>query len=88
MIALEIAIPIASDWPTRDELASRNAVETALIAAAVGKCTGAGGGRRMMHLTYRVDDESLVPTAREVIEESMKKHMPAVEYKIRLHKEG
>jgi hypothetical protein len=87
MISLEVTMPIASTWPTREELAARNAVEQALIAAPVGKCTGAGGGMGQMHLTYRVDEESSVPAARAVIDEAMKTHMPNFQYQIRVHQE-
>ena len=80
-------MPIASDWPTRDELAARNAVEAALIAAAAGKCTGAGGGMGKMHLTYRVNDEAEVAAARAVIDEAMKKHMPGFQYEVSAHNE-
>jgi hypothetical protein len=85
MIALEIRMPIASTWPSREELAARNAVEQALIASSVGKCTGAGGGMGQMHLTYRVDDDSSVPAARAVINEAMKTHMPNFQYQVRVH---
>ena len=85
MIYLEIEIPIASTWPTREELQARNTVEAALDAAAVGKCTGAGGGMGQMDLTYRVDKESAVATARVAIDEAMKLHMPAFKYQVRVH---
>jgi hypothetical protein len=87
MIALEITMPIASTWPNREELAARNAVEQALMASPVGKCTGAGGGMGEMHLTYRVDDESRVAAGRAVIDEAMKTHMPGSQYQIRVHPE-
>jgi hypothetical protein len=88
MIAVEITIPIASTWPNREELVARNAVEQALMASPVGKCTGAGSGMGQMHLTYRVDDESRVPAARAVIDEAMKTHMPDSQYQVRVHQEG
>jgi hypothetical protein len=88
MIALEIAIPIASTWPSRDELAARSAVEAALLAAAVGKCTGAGGGMGMMHLTCRVDNESWISAARAVIDEAMAKHMPSCRFEVTAHGEA
>jgi len=88
MIALEITMPIASTWPTREELAARNAVEQALMASPVGTCTGAGGGMGQMHLTYRVDSESSVPAARAVIDEAMKNHMPNFKYQIRVYHES
>ena len=87
MIALEITMPIASDWPTRDELGGRNAVELALIAAAVGQCTGAGGGMRQMHLSYRVNHESDVPAARAAIDKAMKEHMPGFQFEVTAHYE-
>lgn len=82
MVALEVTMPIASVWPTRDELSARNAVEAALATAAVGICTGAGGGMGQMHLTYRVNSESEVPAARAAIDQAMKKHMPGVHYEV------
>jgi hypothetical protein len=85
MVTLEITIPIRSDWPTRKELAARNAVETALGVAAVGLCTGAGGGMGQMHLTYRLDDDTKVPTARAAIAEAMKVHMPDFQYRVAIH---
>ena len=88
MITLEIAIPIASTWPTRDELVARNAVETALIAAAVGQCTGAGGGMGMMDLTYRVDNEPSIPIARAIIDDAMRKHMPSYQYEVKVLSEA
>jgi hypothetical protein len=84
MVSIEITMPIASQWPTRDELAARNAVEASLISARVGICTGAGGGMGQMHLTYRVADESIVPAARAVIAEAMKSHMPTFLYSIKV----
>jgi hypothetical protein len=87
MISLEIAISIASVWPTREELVARDAVESALQAAGAGKCTGAGGGMGQMHLNYRVDDESAVPAARAVIEDAMKANMPAFRYTVQAHEQ-
>ena len=63
MVTLEITIPIASTWPTREELNAQNAVESALVPVGIGKCTGAGGGMGQMDLTYRVDDDTQVPAA-------------------------
>jgi hypothetical protein len=80
MFCLEITIPIASTWPSRDELAARNTVEHALKSASIGKCTGAGGGMGQMHLTYRVTDES---AARAAIAEAMKAHMPSFQYSLK-----
>jgi hypothetical protein len=87
MITLEISIPIASQWPTRDELTARNAVEAALDAAGVGICSGAGGGMCQMHLAYRVDNESALPAARAVIDAAMKTHMPGFRYQVRAYGE-
>ena len=87
MIALEITIPIPSEWPTSDELDRRNAVETALNAAAVGICTGAGGGMGQMHLTYRVDTESALPAARTVVDEAMTRLMPGSRYEVTTYDE-
>ena len=88
MFALEITIPIASTWPTREELAARNRVEAELMSATIGKCTGAGGGMGQMHLTYRVDNVALIPAARVLVEEAMKKHMPNFEHHIAVHEEA
>ncbi len=84
MVTLEITIPIASTWPTREELNARNAVESALVAAGIGKCTGAGGGMGQMDLTYRVDDDTQVPAAHALIAGAMKNHMPGLEYQVRV----
>jgi hypothetical protein len=88
MIYYEITVPVVSDWPTREELAARNAVEAALIAAGAGKCTGAGGGMGHMHLTIRLDDESAVQAARAVIDGAMKAHMPGFQYTVKMHKQA
>jgi len=85
MTYTEIAIPIANKWPTSEELQARNAVEAALDAASVGICTGAGGGMGQVDLTFRVDDQEMVPAAREVIDRAMKAHMPNFKYNIRVH---
>ncbi len=87
MIALEITMPIASEWPSREGLFARNAVESDLIVAAVGKCTGAGSGMGKMHLSHRVNNESEAPAARAAIDEAMKKHMPGVQYEVTAYSE-
>jgi len=83
MVTLEITIPIASPWPTREDLIARNAVEAALKVTSVGRCTGAGGGMGQMDLAYCVDDTAKIPAARAVIDDAMKAHMPSFKYQIR-----
>ena len=82
MLSLEITIPIASIWPSSAELAARNAVEAALIASGIGQCTGAGGGRGLMHLTLRIADESAFSAASSAISNAMNLYMPGVQYQI------
>jgi hypothetical protein len=84
MVELEITIPVASKWPSRDELKARNAVEDALNQSAVGKCSGAGGGMGEMDLTFRIADQTALPAARAVIDQAMNTHMLGVEYRVRL----
>jgi hypothetical protein len=84
MIELEVTIPVASEWPSRDELAARNAAETALRQSNVAICSGAGGGMGEMHLTFRVADQTAVHAARAAIEQAMCTHMPGFEYRVRL----
>ena len=88
MIVLDITMPIASDWPTHEELIARNAVEATLKVAGVGECTGAGGGMGQMHLTYRVDSESAVSASRAIIDEAMATNMPGFQFEVRVHREG
>ena len=88
MIALKVTMPIASTWPTREELAARNAVEETLMASPIGKCTGAGGGMGEMHLTYSVESESFIADAHAIIDEAMKRHIPNSPYEIRVHEEA
>ena len=57
MVRLEITIPVASQWPTQQELDARNAVEDALMDADVGEFVGAGGGMSQMDLCFEVADE-------------------------------
>jgi hypothetical protein len=82
MVTLEITIPVATTWPTRDELSARNAVERVLNAARVGKVSGAGGGMGNMDLAYRLEDEASIPDARVVIDQAMKTHMASFQYKV------
>jgi hypothetical protein len=84
MVTLEITIPTASTWPTRDELIARNTVEKALNEAGIGKVTGAGGGMGDMHLAYRIDDETKIVAARAAIDRAMKTHMASFQYKVRV----
>ena len=81
---LEITIPLASKWPTREELSARNAVEDALRAADIGICVGAGGGMGVMDLGFRVDDEAKLADAKAAIEGIMKSLMPGFEYRVRV----
>jgi hypothetical protein len=82
MLTLEISIPIASEWPTREDLNSRNAIEDALNAAGIGIVSGAGGGMGMMDLAYRVDDAAKITAARALIDQAMKTHMANFQYEI------
>jgi mevalonate kinase len=82
MITIEIRIPIASTWPTREELGARNAVEASLNAAGIGKVTGAGGGMGSIDLAYRVDDEAKITAAKAAIDEAMKTHMASFRYQV------
>jgi hypothetical protein len=84
MLTLEITIPTASTWPTRDELFARNTVEKALNEAGIGRVTGAGGGMGNMDLAYRIDDETKTMEARAAIDQAMKAHMASFQYKIRV----
>jgi hypothetical protein len=80
MVELEITIPIAAEWPSKEELIARNAVEDTLNSNDTGVCSGAGGGMGKMHLTYRVSDEA---TGRRVIADAMKTHMPGIHYDVK-----
>jgi hypothetical protein len=82
MVTLEITIPVASEWPTREDLTARNAVEDALNAAGLGIISGAGGGMGNMDLAYRLDDEAMIPSARVAIDNAMKMHMARYQYTI------
>jgi hypothetical protein len=84
MLCLEITIPIASEWPNREELAARNAVEAEIMSAGAGQCIGAGGGMGQMHLAYGVADKSAVPAARTLIADAMTRHMPSFQYSIKV----
>lgn len=77
-------MPIAPVWPTRDELDVRDAVEAELDFIGIGKITGAGGGMNTMHLTYRANDDTIVPSAHSAIADAMKKHMPDSHYDIKV----
>ena len=79
MPRLELTIPVASTWPSHEELTARNAVEDALNLADVGSFVGAGGGMGQMDLCFDVDDEA---SARAVIAQAMKIHMPGAKYRI------
>ncbi|PWT86619.1 MAG: hypothetical protein C5B56_12140 [Proteobacteria bacterium] len=85
MVTLEITIPVASEWPTREELTARNAVENALNAVGLGIISGAGGGMGNMDLAYRLDDEAKVPAARAAIDQAMKQHMARFQYRVTVH---
>lgn len=82
MTTLEITIPIASAWPTAEELAGRRAVEDALNAKEIGILEGAGAGRGRMDLAYRVENE-LLAVAHEAIREVMATVLPGSRYNIR-----
>ncbi len=84
MVTLEITIPVSAKWPTRDELAARNAVEAALNSAGIGIVSGVGGGMGEMELAYRVTDESKIADARASIDQAMKAHMASFQYKVRV----
>jgi hypothetical protein len=80
MREISVTIPCATTWPTSEELSARNAAMKEVDAAAIGKCTGAGGGMGEMDFCYRVDDEF---AARTAIEQAMKKHFPNTPYRIK-----
>jgi hypothetical protein len=84
MLSVWISISIASEWPSRGELAGRNEVEDALEAAAIGECTGAGGGMGKMDLSFKVPDES---KARAAIEKAMQQHLPGLVYQVNVSEE-
>jgi hypothetical protein len=84
MFALEIRIPVASEWPTTEELKARNIVEEFLDSSDIGMVSGAGGGMGEMDLAYRVDTEAKIPAARALIEEAMRAHMPDFQYAIKI----
>jgi len=44
MVTLEIVIPVASHWPTREELTARNLVEDALMASPWERASEPGAG--------------------------------------------
>ncbi len=75
-----VSIPVARNWPSREELMMRNTVTDALDAAEIGKCTGAGGGRGEMDFSYQVSDEQ---AARAAIAAAMQSLMPGVQFRIR-----
>lgn len=81
MASVFVTIPVAATWPSAGELKARNAVIAAVDVAAVGTCTGAGGGLGAMDFSYSVAD---VAAARTVIERAMEEHMPAAEYQMRV----
>lgn len=76
---LFVSIPVASTWPSSDELVARNTVTDALEADGIGTCTGAGGGLGEMDFSFEVSDES---AARASIAASMARHMPAATFRI------
>jgi hypothetical protein len=82
MVTVEITIPILSQWPTREQLGARNAVESALNAAGLGIVSGVGGGMGVMDVAYRVDDETKVAAAHAVIDKAMQTHMPQFRYQV------
>jgi hypothetical protein len=81
MPTIWVEMPLKSNWPTRAELASREAAIRHLNAIAIGKCTGAGAGRGMMDFSYQVSDEA---SAKKAIDSAMQELMPAVSFKIRV----
>lgn len=81
MASVWVTIPLAGTWPTRAELAKRNAITDALTAAGIGTCTGAGGGQGEMDFSFHVDDEN---AARAAIASAMQSIMPGVAYRVRV----
>ena len=81
MVSVCVTIPISGTWPTAAELAARNAVTDALMAAGIGSCTGAGGGGGEMDFSFRVIDEQAAGTA---ITSAMQTHMPSVKHRVRV----
>jgi hypothetical protein len=78
---LSVQIPVATTWPSRDDLAARNAVIAELDARHIGKSQGAGGGRGAMDFSYIVPVAS---DAEAVIREVFAKHLPDRDYSIRI----
>ena len=78
---LVITIPTKSIWPSAEELAARSQVENELRSAKIGHCTGAGGGRGEMDLSFNVDDEF---AARAAVDRAMQRIMPEVDFRVRV----
>ena len=78
---VSVHIPLATTWPTREEIAARDKVTDALNSNGIGKMTGAGGGMGEMDFSFQVADES---TARSEIDRAMHEHMPGAVYRVRV----
>ena len=74
-----VVIPVAAEFPNRDEMAVRNAIIDELDSQGFGKFVGSGGGFGTMDFEYEVAD---VDAAKKTIATIVQKHMPGAEYKL------
>ena len=79
MICLSVSIPVARQFPNSDELTTRDAIIEELEQRQLGESTGSGGGFGQMDFAFNVEDEA---TARALITEVVKKHLPGAAFKI------
>ena len=79
IICLSVSIPVARQFPNSDELTTRDAIIEELEQRQLGESTGSGGGFGQMDFAFNVEAEA---TARALITEVVKKHLPGAAFKI------
>lgn len=84
MPMISVKISVDGDWPSSDDITTRNAIIEQVDAAEIGICTGAGGGMGAMDFSYEVAD---MARARNLIEAALKKHLPNRKYHIHVSAE-
>ena len=81
MAYIFVDIPVASDWPTVEDLDARNAITDELDASNIGQFDGAGGGLGSMDFSYTVSDAK---AAEDTIKNVIARLLPDREYSMRV----
>jgi len=74
-----VDIPVNGDWPSANDLDTRNAITDELDALGIGQLGGSGGGMGSMDFSYTVPDGAI---AEATIKKVIAKHLPSREHSI------